>query len=335
MATKGTDRISRIGKLKNRNEAEEKQGKLELTGEINKNKNGEKKKVSFVEREKDMEVRYETDRLEEVKKELMDMISKEIEEYKKERKGVDFRKAITPDLADIQPKYLFYLVNNIPKWIFGANAFSAPLKGLCKTWVNENEWNNMKKRVPETPLVKNDIGEMIMKLTEEYGNEGIIMGRDFNIRIGELDGEEEEGIARRSKDKTIENGGKKLIEMMQERGFNVLNGKTRGDWKESTRNKLEFRIEERVNSDHLPISLELETIEERRGKGKTEEKEVICWDTETKKAYQDRTNEIGWAKGQEEEAVDKIWEKLKDLVSGSMIYKKKKISKKEIEYKDW
>jgi len=35
------------------------------------------------------------------------------------------------DLTNFQPKYLFYLVNKIPKWIFDANApfsFSAPRK---------------------------------------------------------------------------------------------------------------------------------------------------------------------------------------------------------------
>lgn len=63
---------------------------------------------------------------------------------------------------------------------------------------------------------RNDIGKT-RKLTEGYENKGIIIGGDFNIRIGELGEEEEGGIARKSKDKTIGNGGRKLIEIMQER----------------------------------------------------------------------------------------------------------------------
>lgn len=120
---------------------------------------------------------------------------------------------------------------------------------------------------------RNDIEETISKLTEGYENEGIIIGGDFNIRrIGELGGDEEEGrVARKSKDKTIGNGGKKLMESMQEKKFSVLNGKTEGDWEgeytyigakgntvidyifvnEKIKEKvIEFRIEERVNSDH-------------------------------------------------------------------------------------
>lgn len=157
---------------------------------------------------------------------------------------------------------------------------------------------------------RNDVGKIIRKLTEGYENEGIIIGGDFNIRIGELRGEEEEGgIARKSKDKTIENGGRRLIEIMQERGFNVLNRKTREDWEgeyacigargntvidyifvnEKIKEKvIEFRFAERVDSDHMPICLELEAEEEGRGSGKgkkeeIEEKKVICWDEEAKK----------------------------------------------------
>lgn len=74
MAAKGIDRNSWLGRLKNKNDMEKKQRKLVLSKEINNNRNDEKKKVSFAEIEKDSEVRYEADRLEKVKKELINIM---------------------------------------------------------------------------------------------------------------------------------------------------------------------------------------------------------------------------------------------------------------------
>jgi len=58
------------------------------------------------------------------------------------------------------------------------------------------------------------IGERINEFIgdEEEGN--IIVGGDFNVRIGELGGRniEEEDIERYSKDKVVGNGGKQLAE---------------------------------------------------------------------------------------------------------------------------
>jgi len=119
---------------------------------------------------------------------------------------------------------------------------------------------------------------------------------------------------------------------MEERGLYILNGKIRGDWEgeytyvRERRNTvtdyvfvnqrvqdrvLEFRVEGRADSDHMPISLDLEEAEEKRGRGeerkccnKEEERNVICWDIEVRKEYKDKTEEIGWKK-QEEKIEDK------------------------------
>lgn len=103
-----------------------------------------------------------------------------------------------------------------------------------------------------------------------------------------------------------------------------------------------FRIKERVNSDHMPICLELEVDEERRGeergkrrKEEIEEKKIICWDEEARKIYQDKSNEIGWEERQKKETINRIWEKLKELVNRSMVHKIKEFGRKDIGHKDW
>jgi len=79
---------------------------------------------------------------------------------------------------------------------------------------------------------KNDkeLGEILYKITEEYKEDRLIIGGDMNIRIGELGSDEEEGgLTRKSKDKIINNKGKILVELLQESGLNVLNGRSVGD----------------------------------------------------------------------------------------------------------
>jgi len=74
-----------------------------------------------------------------------------------------------------------------------------------------------------------DIGEVVTSGLEEWEQRRIIIGGDFNIRIGKLGGEEEEWGTVRSKDKKIGNRGRNFVEAMQKKGMYVLNGKTSGD----------------------------------------------------------------------------------------------------------
>jgi len=102
----------------------------------------------------------------------------------------------------------------------------------------------------------------------------VILGGDFNIRTRELGSVSEIGVQRRSKDKTVGNGGRNMIRWIEEKGWNLLNGTVKGDWEgeftyvgakgstiidyiivnEKAGNRvIEFRVEDRVDSDHMPL----------------------------------------------------------------------------------
>jgi exonuclease III len=152
--------------------------------------------------------------------------------------------------------------------------------------------------------------EKIDELVVEKLEEKILIGGDFNLRLGEMGVEEtEDEKIRRSKDKTIGNGGRKFIEWLQEKGWYILNGAVTGDWereytyvgargstvidyiigndklRESVCN---FKVGERVDSDHMPLCLELEeeevgqkeAAEEEAEEEEGQEVEIIVWDEE-------------------------------------------------------
>lgn len=212
-----------------------------------------------------------------------------------------------------------------------------------------------------------DIGEIVKKEIEGHEYENLIIGGDFNIRIGEMGGDEEEkGTRRKSKDKTVGNGGKKFIQAMMEEGFYIMNGRIRGDWdgeytytgargstvidyifvNANVQDRVhKFRIEERVDSDHMPICMELQLEKEgRRSRDKKEEqtdsenkeevKELTCWDEESRTLYREKSEKMGWTHNQEETA-DETWARLKGIILESIVYKEKKIRQRCIGYKDW
>jgi len=90
---------------------------------------------------------------------------------------------------------------------------------------------------------------------------------------------------------------------------------------------VDFRIDVRVDSDHMPLCVELEEgeeeeREERRGDGRKESgrgeeaiwRKFICWTEKAKELYKDRTEVKGWMEGPEEMRVDLKWENLRGLV---------------------
>lgn len=157
---------------------------------------------------------------------------------------------------------------------------------------------------------------------------------------------------------------------MQEGSLSILNGRTEEDWDKeftfvgtrdctvidyvfvSDRIKDDvtaFRIENKVDLDHLPLILEIklnisEEEERRRKRGTTMKntrrmeiitKKMIRWDVEAIGEYKNNGEAIGWMAAGEGQSVDVIWEKLKDLVKSSLIYTKRKIKRWKIGLKDW
>lgn len=142
-----------------------------------------------------------------------------------------------------------------------------------------------------------------MKLRED----NIIVGGDFNIRIGEEGGWDEQigECNRKSKDKVIGLRARKLIDLVSEVGGRILNGASEGDMEgeytyvgargSSVINYIfvnevgynivnSFKVGERVKSDHMPLIAELR-IENTNREERREKEELITkirWDEEAK-----------------------------------------------------
>ena len=139
-------------------------------------------------------------------------------------------------------------------------------------------------------------GDMERKLERIRGwmegqkeGERTIIGGDFNARTGTLGGrieggeEEEDEGGRRSKDRKVNRDGSSLVKLIEETGWEILNGSIEGDEEggrgatvidyvlgdERTRRGVErMEIGDRVESDHHPMVMTMREggVGERRGK---------------------------------------------------------------------
>lgn len=137
----------------------------------------------------------------------------------------------------------------------------------------------------------------------------IIIGGDLNARTGRGSPffNEEGKVKRNSKDKVKNTEGTKLIEMVEENGCEILNGNIEGDEiREFTfiggkgnsvidyvmidslmKDKIKsFRIEDRVESDHLPMVMEIYGRTEKEKKKEEQWKKKKVWTEEGKRHYQ-------------------------------------------------
>jgi len=156
-----------------------------------------------------------------------------------------------------------------------------------------------------------------------------IIGGDFNARTGEeggkVEGEEwEEGMYRRSMDKTINKEGKRLVECIRERGWWVLNGEIRGDeegtWtfsggrgesvidyvlvnEDIEEEVVQLVVGDNIESDHHPLVVQLrEKGSERKKENKRNKARRGVWDEEGRASFRQELGEIGLiGKGIQEE----------------------------------
>lgn len=192
----------------------------------------------------------------------------------------------------------------------------------------------------------------------------LIVGGDFNIRLGEEGGlvdsgeKEKYGKKRASKDKVVGNGGNRMLEFLSNKGWTIANGNIEGDeegeftyigargstvidyviFNERASEKVKsFRVEERIESDHAPISVELDVgkggnsvKEVEKGGGITNKmKEIYSWEGEDREIFRKKTEEI--EEGKDDISVKSRWEKIKRWVR----WVDKTAVKKKIRKKNW
>jgi hypothetical protein len=198
-------------------------------------------------------------------------------------------------------------------------------------------------------------GEEVVKNIEEVVREGeeekLLLGGDFNARIGRKGGmgalrEEGKEPMRESKDGIENKQGRKLLEVVEDRGWAVLNGAKegdeRGEWTyekagkksvidigivnwEAWERVVSFKVENRIDSDHQPVIVGIrgdngrgEEIEKERGKMQDWSKDGVEW-------FRKKMEEVEWkcTGGIEEE-----WSELVKAVGGAVKERERKRKKK-------
>lgn len=206
-----------------------------------------------------------------------------------------------------------------------------------------------------------NIGKIIEKIMEEGREENVIIGGDFNIRIGEEGGLEEEGeVGRKNKDKVRGKDGKNMLELVGEVGGYILNGTAIGD-KEGEFTYIgargssvidyvivnenckeivkEFKVGERVDSDHLLLLLEIrgnrDNKEEEEEGDEDERRTRIRWDKKAIEQFRKGTEKGPEKKEGEEDSVEEKWRKLKKIIGDALVKEEWILRRKEIGHKEW
>jgi len=146
---------------------------------------------------------------------------------------------------------------------------------------------------------RREIEEMLGDLEEEI----LCIGRDFNAGIRKegkkIEGEEDKKSWKNSKDEEMNNEGKQLLDLVEDRWWDIANGNMRGDENgeltylggrgesmvdyvlvnQKAWHKVEkMEIGNRVESDHQPLEVEIGIKKEREIEScKVEIKEIAEW----------------------------------------------------------
>ncbi len=228
--------------------------------------------------------------------------------------------------------------------------------------IEDQQWNllavyNREGWEKLAPEIRDQMGR-----EEEKENEVWVVVEDMNARIAEQgiviggDGRERK---RRSKDKDCNTEGRKMKKWLQEENMFVLNGWAQGDengeWtyvekrmgsvldygivNEWTREKVvKFEIEDRVESDHMPLKILLKThervIKEKKGAVGTSDRKRYEWSEEGRAAYQLKLEDEKW-KGIEGGTVEQRWERIKEKIERARLRKERVWGRKRKNYAPW
>lgn len=211
-----------------------------------------------------------------------------------------------------------------------------------------------------------DLSKMVRVLNnwDSLDENSLIIGGDFNIRTGNLRNvgvEEGDGGRRRnSKDEKISNEGRDFIEVTENKGWIILNGWEVGDERgEYTyvgarghsvidyvivnewclNNVISFKVESRVDSDHLPLGLRLRvgTDMVRRKGGAQEDvmyKDLIQWNEESVALYRHKL-EQSVDLMMTGNSVEEEWKYLKNKAHEAMQKKRIRVKKWKLGHKKW
>jgi hypothetical protein len=179
---------------------------------------------------------------------------------------------------------------------------------------------------------------IIEERVKEQEEGTLVIGGDFNARIGGKGRRMEEQqatIERRPTKDGIENAeGRELVSLVEERGWDVLNGNCIGDEKgeytyigsrgetvidyvmvnEEAWDKIEeFKVGERVESDHMPLEVRTKGREKERSMKDVKRKIVKnIWTEEGKEKYRARLREAKYEEGEINEKVRELSENVKN-----------------------
>lgn len=198
--------------------------------------------------------------------------------------------------------------------------------------------------------------EKIERITGKMGEGKIIIGGDLNAKMGRegpfFNEERKEFERRNSKDKVKNTEGTKLIEMVEENGWEILNGNTKGDEAgEFTciggkgnsvidyimidplmKDKIKsFRIEDRVESDHLPMVMEVYGRTEKEKKKEEQWKEKRVWTEEGKRHYQEEVQKMDF----EREEPNELMEEMTRGIRKATLRKTIEIEERKIGWTKW
>jgi len=184
----------------------------------------------------------------------------------------------------------------------------------------------------------------------------VIIGGDFNARTGRKGGrweedenEDRDEERRKSRDGKINGEGRRLCGFLEELGWSILNGNVEGDeegeWTytggnggtvidyvladDKTREGVrKMRVEERVDSDHQPITVWVKggKRRKRRGEVKKEKERRGVWTKEGKEKFEEYFGRMEEEKGK---SVEERWRNLKTRAKETTRRVEKELSRKK------